>query len=194
MGQRILVINGHPDPRPERLCAALASAYAAGAQAAGREVRRIDVGALDISFIRTAADFDAAPGTPFAEAQQAILWADHLVIVHPLWVAGVPAMLKAFLEQVFRYGFAIPKSGGRRWPLGLLKGRSARMVVTLGMPAPIYRLVFGAFGTRAVERGVLWFSGIRPVRRTLIGGAGELSPAGAKKWMDQMRRLGARGL
>ena len=42
----ILVINGHPDPSPERLAAALAKAYAEGAETAGHQVRRIDIGAV----------------------------------------------------------------------------------------------------------------------------------------------------
>ncbi|HWA60997.1 MAG TPA: hypothetical protein VG939_06460 [Caulobacteraceae bacterium] len=39
--RRILIVNGHPDPAPERLCAALASAYGEAARAAGRETRRL---------------------------------------------------------------------------------------------------------------------------------------------------------
>jgi len=46
MAKRILVINGHPDPRPERFCAGLADAYATAAVAAGHDVRRIALGKL----------------------------------------------------------------------------------------------------------------------------------------------------
>ena len=37
--KRILVINGHPDPAPEHLCAALADAYARGYAFAAGVVR-----------------------------------------------------------------------------------------------------------------------------------------------------------
>ena len=43
MAKRIAVIQGHPDPSPERLCRALAGAYRRGAEEAGHEVRTIDV-------------------------------------------------------------------------------------------------------------------------------------------------------
>lgn len=188
--QRVLVINGHPDPRPERLCAALARAYEDGARQAGREVRRIDVGALEFDLIRTAAAFtDGEPGPAIAEAQNDVLWADHMVIVHPLWLGSAPALLKAFFEQVFRYGFAIPDNGAMR---GLLSGRSARMVVTMGMPAPAYRWLFGAFGVRGLERSVLRLAGIRPIRRTLLGMV-ERSAAQRADWIERLRRLGAEG-
>jgi putative NADPH-quinone reductase len=49
----------------------------------------------------------------------------------------MPAFLKAFLEQVMR-GVALEyrKHG---FPRGLLAGRSARLVVAIGMPSLIYR-------------------------------------------------------
>lgn len=189
---RILVVNGHPDPRPERLCAALAEAYVEGAKAAGHEVRRLDVGKLDLSLIRSADDFvKAAPSETVAKVQDDVRWCGHLVLIHPLWLGGAPAVTKGFLEQVFRYGFAIPTSGS---PLkGLLRGRSARLVVTMGMPAIIYRTVFGAFGTRALERGIFRLSGFSPVRHSILGLV-EASPARRAAWLQQMERLGRRAV
>ena len=61
---RILIVNGHPDPRPATFCAALAAAYAAGAAAGGHEVRRIDIGTLDLPIIHNAAEFGAPASHP----------------------------------------------------------------------------------------------------------------------------------
>ncbi len=47
MTKPILTILGHPEPRPERLCRALAEAYHAGASEGGHEVAVIDVARLD---------------------------------------------------------------------------------------------------------------------------------------------------
>lgn len=191
MTRRILVIDGHPDLRPERLGHALAGAYAEGARAAGHEVRTISVGALDLPLIRSEADFNDRNLLPAAAgAQKDVAWAEHLVIFHPLWLGSAPAQLKGFFEQVFRYGFAIPEGGP---PRGLLKGRSARIVVTMGMPAFFYRLAFGAFGVRGFERGVLVLSGIRPVRHTFLGGAAVASKTLVTGWLNRMRKLGAAG-
>jgi putative NADPH-quinone reductase len=184
---RVLIINGHPDPRPGRLCAALARAYERGAREGGHEVRTIEVGALDLPPIRSAEDFTSAVLPPAAAAAQAdVIWAHHLVIVHPLWLGAAPAVLKGFFEQVFRYGFAIPE--GRLG--GLLEGRSARTIVTMGMPGLAYRLVFGAFGVRSLERSVLNLSGIRPARHSFFGGAGSATPATVAKWLAAVERLG----
>ncbi len=187
MTERILIINGHPDPSPERLCCALADAYSKGARDGGHFVQRLDIGALDVPLIISAAAFTAgAPPKAIEGAQQAILWADHLVIIYPLWLGGVPAKLKAFFEQAFRYGFALSAPGQKMQ--GLLKGRSARMIVTMGMPAQIFRWVFGAHGVRAVERGMLWISGFRPIRSLFIGGVG--GPQDLKPWLRRIEALG----
>lgn len=189
MARKIVVINGHPDPASARFAAALADAYARGASNAGHMLRRIDVGALDFPLVRSRAEFeDDVPSPVIAGAQTAIAWADHLVIIFPLWLGGAPAVLKAFLEQVFRYGFALRT--GNAAVGGLLKGRSARVIVTMGMPAPVFRWVFGAAGLRALERGVLWISGISPVRRSILGMV-EGKPARREAWLRAMTRLGA---
>jgi len=191
MARKILVINGHPDPSEARFAAALAGAYVLGASEAGHQVRRIDAGAQDIPLIRSADAFTASePPAAILDAQKAITWADHIVIIFPLWLGSVPAVLKGFLEQTFRYGFAISRPGEpmRR----LLKGRSARVIVTMGMPAPIFRWVFDAAGLRSLVRGLLWISGVSPVRRTIIGEV-EGSAARRADWLRRMTRLGAQG-
>lgn len=128
---KVLVVNGHPDSRGDRLCAALAEAYAEGAEAGGLKVRRLAIGDLTFPILRTAMEFSApAPEGTIRQAQDDIAWADHVVIVHPLWLGGEPALLKAFLEQVLRYGFALDP--GHKRLRGLLKGRSIRLIVTMG--------------------------------------------------------------
>jgi putative NADPH-quinone reductase len=187
---RILILNGHPDPSPARLSAALAEAYARGARAGGHSVARLDVGALDLSPVASAEEFLAVPPRQAVAVQAAIRDCDHLVLIFPLWLGGAPAKLKAVLEQVFRYDFALSTAGGA--PRGLLSGRSARLVVTMGMPAPIFRWIFGAHGLKALSRGVFWLSGFRPVRETILGG---VPPEGVKfdgRWLSLMEALGRR--
>ena len=77
------------------------------------------------------------------------------------------------------------------FPKRLLAGRSARIVVTMSMPAWMYRWYFGAFGVRGFERSMLSFAGIRPIRQNLYG----LTFADDKKrarWLEEMRRCGSR--
>lgn len=190
--RRILVIQGHPDPSPDRLCRALSAAYAEAARAAGHSVAEIDVATLSIPFLRSQHAYEHEPVPDnLLHAQQAVLEADHYVLVFPLWLGTMPAMLKAFLEQVMRPGvaFAYREKG---FPELLLAGRTARVVVTMGMPALLFRWWYGAHGVRGLERNILNFVGIRPVRTTLFGGVGAADEAKRRSWLACMRDLGAR--
>lgn len=187
----VLILNGHPDPDPARFCAALAVAYADGAALGGHRVTRFDLGRLDLPMLRSRAAFEAAPTSADALAlQEAIRTARHVVLIFPLWMGGAPALVRAFFEQTFRYGFAVDVSG--KAPRRLLAGRSARLVVTMGMPAIFYRLMFGAFAVRAIERSILGLAGIGPVRRSLIGGIDGLTSGQRAGWLDRMIELGRR--
>lgn len=189
MARKVLVINGHPDPRKERFCAALCAAYVKGAAARGHEIRRLDVGALDFPLVRSADEFAATqPPDVMRRAQADVSWADHLVVIHPLWLGGAPAVLKGFFEQVFRYGFALSTEGKMK---GLLKGKSVRVIVTMGMPAPVFRWLFGAHGLKALERGIFWISGMGPIRHTVLGGV-ETGPR--QRWLATVEGLGWKGV
>ena len=190
MARHIIIIQGHPDLRRTHFGHALAEAYASGAEQAGHEVKRIEVATLDFPVLRTKEDFETGkPPASICEAQGLIRWADHLVMVYPLWLGEMPALLKAFLEQVFRPGFALAYEAGRM-PKKLLKGKSARIVVTMGMPALIYRWYFGAHGLKCLKRSILRFAGVTPVKDTLIGMVEDADEAKRERWLDKMRSLG----
>jgi putative NADPH-quinone reductase len=188
---RILVLQAHPDGQERHLLHALADAYVEGAHAGGHEVRVVELAALDIPLLRSQREWERQPvPATLAAAQQDIAWAGHLVILFPLWLGDMPAMLKAFLEQVARPGFAFGAGARNPFTARGLKGRSARVIVTMGMPAFVYRWWFAAHSVRSLKRNVLQFVGISPVRSTLVGGAGAVAPERAQRWFAEMRRLG----
>ena len=192
MTRRIAIIQGHPDPGGHHLLNALADAYAEGATAARHEVRRIEAAQLSFPMLRTQAEFEtAALPEGLVPAREDMRWAEHWVFLFPLWHGTMPALFKGFLEHIFRPGFAMEyrKNG---FPRRLLAGRSARIVVTMGMPVLLYRWYFGAFGLRSFERSMLGFAGIKPIRESLYG----LTFADDRKrarWIEDMRRHGRQG-
>ena len=191
----ILIIQGHPDPAGGHLCHALAEAYAEGARAAGHAVQVVTPASLSFPLLASEHDWQEGELPPaLLPAQQAIAQARHIVILYPLWLGDMPAVLKGFLEQVARPGFALARKPSNPLKAGLLAGRSARVVVTMGMPALFYRWYFGAHSLKSLERNILRFVGIAPVRKTLVGGAGGMAPQAAERWKQRLRALGARGM
>lgn len=190
--QRILILVGHPDPAEGRLCRALAQAYADGAHKAGHAVETIDLAQFDVPLLRSAHEWQSAPVPPaLAPVQEALTRCQHLVIVFPLWMGDMPAMLKAFIEQVARPGWAFPKGSGGPMGPKALKGRSARVVVTMGMPALVYRYFFRAHSVKALERNILGFIGFGPIHETLFGNVEGASGDTRAGWLATMAKLGA---
>jgi len=191
--RRILIIQGHPDSSSDHFCHALARSYRDGAAAEGHEVRTLDVSRLDFPVLRSKQEWESESLPPsLATAQQQITWAEHLLVVFPLWLGDMPALLKAFFEQVARPGFAVGAAVGGRPGGKLLGGRSARVVVTMGMPAFIYRWYFGAHSVKSLERNILRFAGIAPVRRSLVGMV-EGPALKRKRWLQRIAALGRKG-
>lgn len=189
--RRILLVNGHPDTGARHLLPALIDAYAEGALAAGHEVRRVDIGALDFPLLRSASDWehgDVPPG--LKSAQDDIAWSQHMVLGFPLWMGDMPALLKGFLEQVARPGFAFHRDEKNPFGKKALGGRSARIVVTMGMPALLYRWYFRAHSVKSLERNILGFVGIAPVHETLIGLVDQLGEKGVAQWSARLKKLG----
>lgn len=187
---RILVIDGHPDPNRNHFVHACADAYAEAASAR-HEVKRIDVGTLEFPLLRSQAEWkDGAVPPHISSAQQALKWAEHVVILYPMWLGDVPALLKGFLEQVARPDFAF-RYRRNGLPEKLLKGKSARIVVSMGMPALFYSLIYRAHSLKSLKRNVLRFIGFRPVRHSIIGSV-ESSAEHRQRWLKKLRELGAR--
>jgi putative NADPH-quinone reductase len=192
VARKIVLIDGHPDPDSAHLDHALAKAYAKGAAAGGHEVRRVRVADLDFPLLRRKQEFDDGnPPADIAAAQRDIGWADHLVLIYPLWLGTLPALTKGFLEQVLRPDFAFDLEKGPRG--GKLTGKSARVVVTMGMPALAYRWFYRAHSLKNLERNILKFAGIKPVRTTLFGGVESASNDKRTGWLQAMEKLGKDG-
>jgi putative NADPH-quinone reductase len=189
--KRILLLQGHPDASLRHFGHALLDAYAEGAARGGHELRRLDVASIDFPLLRSKADWDSGAVPPSLKAaQDDIRWAEHIVIGFPLWLGGMPALLKGFLEQVARPGFALSRPPKGDMPEKLLKGRSARIVVTMGMPALVYRWYFRAHSLKALERNILGFVGIAPIHETLVGTVEGLDDKERQAWLGKLAKLG----
>jgi len=195
MGKHIAIIQGHPDPKYDRFCHALEGSYAKGAIEGGHEVQLIKVAKLDFPLLRTKEEFEEGElPACIKQSQEAISWAEHIVIFYPLWLGTMPALLKGYFEQVCRFDFALSSGKNEKMPKGLLSGRTARIVVTMGMPALIYRWYFGAHSLKSLERNILKLSGIGPIKENLIGMVDEGDKKRRLKWLEEMYTLGKKGI
>ena len=189
MARRILILQGHPDPAGGHLDHALADACREGAEQAGRPVEVLNIAQRDFPLLQNQAEFlDETVPPAILEAQEAIEAADHLLLIYPLWLGDMPAVVKGFLEQVFRPSF-VANGDMNRLRHTRLQGRSVRIVVTMGMPALAYRWFYRAHSLKSLERNVFRFCGFGPVRHTLIGQNGGDATT-RQRWLEHLRELG----
>ena len=116
--------------------------------------------------------------------------ADHLVIIFPLWLGTLPALFKGFLERVLQPELVEPAKRGQF--VKLLKGKSARVIVTMGMPGFVYRFWFGAHALKMLKRNILGFMGVRPIRSTIFGYVEGVSAERRAAWLRELAELGQR--
>jgi putative NADPH-quinone reductase len=189
--KNILILDGHPDPSDARLVHALASAYREGAEQARHSVQVVRLADLTFPLLRSQADYEKEePVEAVRQVQHLMDWATHVVIFYPLWLGSMPAMLKGLLEQMMRPGFAFSTKKLGRWPVKYMSGKSARVVVTMGMPAFLYRWYFRAHSLRSLQRNILRFVGFRRVRATIIGSAGSLTREQREAWLQNLKDMG----
>lgn len=194
--KRIAVIDAHPDPSPARYGHDIASAYADAARQAGHEVRKIRLCDLDVPILKSRKQWiEEDVPAPVRPGQDAIEWAQHIVFYYPLWLGDMPALLKAFLEQVLRPGFALGYGEDSQSDLPdkkLLRGRSARLIVTMGMPALFYKAYYGSHSVRSFQRNILKQVGIEPVSTSIIGNV-DRSLKHRERWLKKIAEHGANG-
>ena len=186
---KILIINGHPDK--ESFCFALAERYKLGAESLNTECNLINLIDLKFNPILSSGYREVSPLEPdLVMMQQAIINADHIVFVYPNWWGTYPALLKGFIDRVFLPNFAFKYVENSPLPKQLLKGRSARLIVTMDTPKWYYWLVLRNPGHRTMKTGILGFTGIKPVSIstfTVVKSSNELK---RKKWLVEVEELG----
>lgn len=171
--KRLLVINGHPDPRPERFCGALCRAYEHGGKAGGWETRCINLGELPLSSVE-AVNRGEDPDTDILDVLSELDWANRLAIIYPLWFDQTPPALQA----VFNADSAISVRPG---------ARKAHLIVTMEMPAFAYRSLL-----RAGKAAGLAIPGVVAQEPVLIGCVNTIAREQRRAWLEMIRRYGER--
>lgn len=187
--KKILIINGHPDK--ESFCFALAESYKKGADTNGNECRLVHL--IDVKFnpILTYGYRIVSELEPdLLKIQKDILQADHLVFIYPNWWATFPALLKGFIDRIFLPNFAFKyHKKGPFWDK-LLKGKTARLIVTMDTPKWYYWFVNRSAGHNAMKIGVLEFCGIKPVKISVCTPLKSSNDLIRKKWLAEIETLG----
>jgi NAD(P)H dehydrogenase (quinone) len=164
-----LVLLGHADP--DSFNARLAHAYTDAWRAAGGSASLVTLSDLAFDPVTRHGYRQEQPLEPdLAGVRDAIDGAQHLAWFFPMYWATQPAIVRGFVDRLFTPGWAFryPATGGDGLPEGLLRGRSARVVVTMDSPSWWYTFGYNRAIHGSFVRGTLSFVGLAPVRTTMI--------------------------
>lgn len=187
--KKILIINGHPSK--ESFNFAIAESYKNGALKSGAQVQEIIISGLNFNPNLQFGYTERMELEPdLIEAWQKILWADHLVWIHPVWWGGLPALTKGFIDRLFLPGMAFRYRENSIWWDKLLKGKTAHIITTLDQPSIYYRFFFGRPSVNQLKKSVLEFCGVKPVRVTYLGIVKTSDVKLRENWLKKVERLG----
>lgn len=178
---KVLVVGAHPEP--DSLSEFLLEYYVEQSVKAGHEVEVVKVRELKFDVNLTGKNRDE-PEMIIQQQQELLLWCQHLIVFTPLWWMGFPAIMKAWIDRVLLNGFAFEYRRGL--PVGLLKGRSLRVIYSQAQPQWYCWLFKGDSFFRMVKSGVFGFCGFSPVKRLIISNVRKMN---AKKLNNVLRQL-----
>ncbi|WP_299674027.1 NAD(P)H-dependent oxidoreductase [uncultured Tenacibaculum sp.] len=185
----IVTINGHPDK--DSFNNALAEIYYKGAISSVNSIEFINIRELDFNpnlqfGYRKRTELE--PDLQFAVEK--IKAADHLVWIFPIWWAGMPAILKGFIDRTFLPGIMFDIEEGKLLPKKLLKGKTARLIITSDSPKWYYSLYLKNSVINQLKKGVLAFCGVKPTKLTYIGPIKNSTQDFRKEWLNKVFNLG----
>lgn len=194
--KKIFILLGHPDM--VGMCTAIADTYEQAARSAGHTIERLNIGQMQFDPILHKGYRAIQPMEPdLVRFQELIRWADHVVIIHPVWWVGMPAILKGLFDRAWLPGSAFRymrmKSGARSmfWHR-LYRGKTARIIITSGTAPWLVRLLPGNVNAQ-LKWGILWFAGFST--HTTWFGPAENPPEELKaRWLAKVSHLGAKGV
>lgn len=186
---KIAIVVGNP--QTDSYSEALGDAYKRGAESGGHAAKLFVLARMNFDAILREGYRRLQPLEPdLVAARDALHASDHLVFVFPLWCGDMPAIMKGFIERVLQPDLLkIQESGGKAsWKI--FKGKSARVIMTMGMPGWFYRWYYGAHALKLLKRNILHFSGIRPVHATIYGMIEAVGDDKRKQWLREVEALG----
>lgn len=189
---KILIILGHP--APGSLNHAIAQAIRDDLREAGHEVLFHDLYAEGFPPQLTAEEI-LRDGTleQVVEAHCAELCsADGIVIVHPNWWGQPPAILKGWVDRVFRPGVAYrfdEGDGGEGVPVGLLRASAAVVINTSNTPAAREQEAFGDPLEAIWRQCIFELCGVTNFHRRMFAVVVTSTAEERLSWIEEARRL-----
>lgn len=188
---KVLIILAHPNL--ESFNHAIGKTVADRLSKNGHEVKTRDLYQLGFDPVMTLEELKNYQqagyqrGQDVLAEQEAILWADHLVLVYPTWWWSPPAILKGYFDRVFtpNFAFAFDEAGTPK--MSPLSGKTVSIIQTTGADEAFVRseqldeAVKNLFSV-----GIFGFCGMEVVHHEFLMGVDEKSYEQLKQVLQEV--------
>ena len=131
---KVLVVYAHPNPKS--LNHAILETLKEGLSRAGHETDVVDLYGLGFNPVLSGNELaglmEGKTVKEVRDHQEKVSCADALVLIHPIWWTGAPAILKGWIDRVLCLGFAYCFDEKTGMLKGLLKNRKVLIINTAG--------------------------------------------------------------
>lgn len=161
------------NPNPRSLSSAYRDALVELTEMSANPVNVRDLYNIGFSPVLEMRDFDAVKhGQIPAEVkveQDYVMWADLITFVYPVWWAGMPALMKGYIDRVFTKGFAYTMDDEGHLK-GLLGDKKVVILNNMGFPYAYYEKM-GMLDSmkQATDEGIFKFCGMEVVEHRFFG-------------------------
>lgn len=158
----------------------------------GSEIRIRDLYEIGFDPILKGSDLLNLQSGDYAEdikaEQEHIKWADIITFVYPVWWAGLPAMLKGYVDRVFANGFAFTHDANG--PVGLLKGKKALLFCTTGFPSDHYEQIgMHKAMQQTSDQAIFEFCGIEVIKHAFFGAIPLSTEEDRNKYLSEVAEI-----
>jgi len=184
----ILVVVGHQNQ--ESFCHAIAQTAVDALRSAGHEVVYHDLYAERFDPVLPQEEIPRDADLPPAIRRHCdeVTAADGYIIVHPNWWAQPPAILKGWVDRVFRQGvvYAFGEDGSIN---GFLKGKTALVLTTSNTPRDVEMQWFGDPLENLWNACIFGFCGVEDFHRRNFESIIMSTPEQRTGWLAETGRL-----
>ena len=193
---KVLIVYAHPNPKS--LNHAILEILKKELAQSGHEVDVVDLYAMRFNPVLSGDELaglmEGKVVKEVKEQQEKVSCADALVLVHPIWWTGAPAVLKGWIDRVLALGFAYCFDEKQGTLIGLLKNRKVLIINTAGASEQDALASGMTEAVRKVEvEMVFQHCGIQDVKHVVFYNVPRSDEATRKKYLEKVREL-AKGL
>jgi len=185
---KVLVVLGHQNPGS--FCHAITQTAVAALEAGGHDVIVHDLYAERFDPILPHAEIPKdAPQSPLIQRHcDEVRAAGGYVVVHPNWWAQPPAILKGWLDRVFRQGVTYEFGPGGA-VIGHLKGKRALVFTTSNTPRDVELALYGDPLENLWKTCIFGFCGIEDFTRRNFESIVMSTPDQRRQWLAEVQQI-----